>query len=112
MSVGTRSVAGARVYYLSFMICACIASVHAQEVGPANSAPPDSDPVLAHRPAAIREPPTSQTVALIVPKDTPVQVALDNEIRVEKVGQALHGRVVEPVYAFDKIVLPVGTEVS
>ena len=112
MSVGTRSVAGARVYYLTFMICACIASVHAQEVGPANSAPPDSDPVLAHRPAAIREPPTSQTVALIVPKDTPVQVALDNEIRVEKVGQALHGRVVEPVYAFDKIVLPVGTEVS
>ncbi|MGA9484512.1 MAG: hypothetical protein WBV48_21520, partial [Candidatus Acidiferrales bacterium] len=27
-------------------------------------------------------------------------------------GQALHGRIVEPVYAFDKLVVPVGTEVN
>ncbi|HYL68055.1 MAG TPA: hypothetical protein VEX69_02730 [Candidatus Limnocylindria bacterium] len=49
---------------------------------------------------------------LTVPKGTPLQVALDKEVRVQKVGQVLHGRIVEPVYAFDKIVLPVGTEVS
>ena len=40
-----------------------------------------------------------------------MQVALDREVRVRKVGQTVHARVVEPVYAFDKVVVPVGTEV-
>ncbi len=39
-------------------------------------------------------------------------MALEKEVRIQKVGQAIRGRVVEPVYAFDKIVLPVGTEVA
>src|SRR5579863_2236009 len=54
----------------------------------------------------------SQSVALSVPKGTPLQVALDQEIRVKKVGQPIHGRIVEPVYAFDHIVIPVGSEVA
>jgi len=41
-----------------------------------------------------------------------VQVALDDEIRVRKTGQAITGHVVEPVYAFDKLVIPVGTVVN
>lgn len=53
-----------------------------------------------------------QSVALSVPKGTPLQVALDREIRVNKVGQPIHGRIVEPVYAFDHIVIPVGSEVT
>src|ERR1700683_1650350 len=52
----------------------------------------------------------SETIALTVPKGTPVQIALDKETRVEKVGQPVRGHVVEPVYAFDKLVVPVGTE--
>ncbi len=52
----------------------------------------------------------AEKVALTVPKGTPVQVALDKETRVEKVGQPVRGHVVEPVYAFDKLVVPVGTE--
>jgi len=40
-----------------------------------------------------------------------LQVALDEEIRVKKVGQPVHARIVEPVYAFDHIVVPVGSEV-
>ncbi len=39
-------------------------------------------------------------------------MALEKEVRIRKVGQPIRGRVVEPVYAFDKIVLPVGTEVA
>jgi hypothetical protein len=39
-------------------------------------------------------------------------VALDREIRVREVGQVVKGTVTEPVYAFDKLVIPVGTEVS
>ncbi|MGH9715078.1 MAG: hypothetical protein ACRD5M_17425 [Candidatus Acidiferrales bacterium] len=112
MSVGIRSTAVARVIFLTFMMCASVAWVQAQEPVPAGSPPPDSEPVLTHRPAKTEKPLTPETVALRVPKGTPIQIVLDNEVHVEKVGQAIHGRVVEPVYAFDKIVLPVGTEVS
>ncbi len=41
-----------------------------------------------------------------------MQVILDKEVRVQKVGQSVHGRVAEPVYAFDKLVVPVGTKVT
>ena len=52
------------------------------------------------------------SVVLSVLKGTPLQVALDREIRVKKVGQPIHGRIVEPVYAFDHIVIPIGSEVT
>jgi hypothetical protein len=53
-----------------------------------------------------------QTVTLTVPQGTPLHVALDNEVRVaQKPGQPIEGYVVEPVYAFDKLVIPVGTKV-
>jgi len=67
-------------------------------------------PELAHRPA--EEPSMALTVALTVPKGTPIQVALDKEVRVQKVGQAVRGHVIEPVYAFDKLVIPAGAEVT
>jgi len=41
-----------------------------------------------------------------------MQVALDREVRIKKVGQPIHGRVVEPVYALDRLVVPVGSEVT
>ena len=98
------------------LACACIAmatvSVRAQE-NPATSAPAaqqDAEPALTHRPA--EQPLTSPTVALTVPKGTPIQVALDKEVRIEKVGQPVRGHVVEPVYAFDKLVIPAGSEVT
>jgi hypothetical protein len=52
-----------------------------------------------------------QAIELTAPKGTPMQVALDREVRLRKVGQAVHARVTEPVYAFDKVVVPVGTGV-
>jgi hypothetical protein len=57
------------------------------------------------------QPASAQTIELTAPKGTPMQVALDHELRVRKVGQTVHARVVGPVYAFDKVVIPVGTEV-
>lgn len=51
-------------------------------------------------------------VPLTVPKGTPLQVALDQEVRVRKVGEPIHGRLMQPVYAFDKLVIPAGTEVT
>lgn len=65
---------------------------------------------LEHRPDPL--PVKPEIIALTVPKGTPIQVALSREIRVERVGQPIEGRVVDPVYAFDRIVIPVGTTVS
>jgi hypothetical protein len=43
---------------------------------------------------------------------TPIKVALDSEVRVREVGQAIHGKTTEPVYAFDKLLIPMGTVVN
>jgi type IV secretory pathway VirB10-like protein len=56
-------------------------------------------------------PAAPQMIALKVPEGTPMLVALDQEVRVRKVGQSVRARIVEPLYAFDKLVVPVGTEV-
>jgi hypothetical protein len=54
----------------------------------------------------------AETIPLIVPKGTALQVALGNEVRVQKVGQPIQGHIVEPVYAFDRLVVPVGSDVN
>jgi hypothetical protein len=107
-----------------FLMCACAGVLYAQDASPPPAPDPpqipapasDPDPVLTHRPASILAPASkplpSETIPLIVPKGTPVQVILDKEVRVQNVGQAIHGRIAEPVYAFDKVVLPLGTEVT
>ena len=101
---------------LSVLACAGIAMAtvpaRAQE-NPTATQPPtpqEIEPALTHRPA--EQPLTSPTVALTVPKGTPIQVALDKEVRIKKVGQPVRGHVVEPVYAFDKLVIPAGSEVT
>ncbi|HXE35080.1 MAG TPA: hypothetical protein VN087_14285 [Verrucomicrobiae bacterium] len=78
-----------------FLTCALASSLHAQ------------DPVSASVPASPIE-----TIPLTIPKGTAVQVVLDKELRIQRVGQSVHGRVAEAIYAFDKLVIPVGTEVT
>jgi hypothetical protein len=51
---------------------------------------------------------TLPVVALSLPVGTPLQVALDREVRVKKVGQPIQGHLTQPVYAFDHVVLPLG----
>jgi hypothetical protein len=58
-----------------------------------------------------RPSPQPALIPLSVPAGTPLKVALDQEVRVQRVGQPIHGKLVEPVYAFDKLVVPAGTEV-
>ena len=71
---------------------------------------------LSTRPPADATPTTIPVAAagtsidLTVPAGTPIKIALDKEIKVKKVGQTIHGTVVEPVYAFDKLVVPRGSE--
>jgi type IV secretory pathway VirB10-like protein len=77
---------------------------------------PQLTPGSARKPAPVSSVPSTsvplQSVVLSVPAGTPLQVALDREIRVKQVGQPIHGRIVEPVYAFDHVVIPTGSEVS
>ena len=71
--------------------------------GSARKAPPSP-------PASIL--PSPKLIVLSVPKGTPLQVALDQEIRVANPGQPVHARIMEPVYAFDRLVIPVGSKVE
>jgi hypothetical protein len=52
------------------------------------------------------------TISLEVPAGTPLPVVLDKEVRIQKAGQPIHGKIAEPVYAFDKLVVPAGSEVT
>ncbi|HEX4172246.1 MAG TPA: hypothetical protein VHY82_07175, partial [Acetobacteraceae bacterium] len=56
--------------------------------------------------------PPQQTVALSLPPGTPLQIALNREIHIKRVGQPIQGHLVQPVYAFDHLVLPLGTRVD
>jgi hypothetical protein len=57
-------------------------------------------------------PPSPQSIKVSVATGTPLQVALDQEICVKRVGQSVHALIVEPIYAFDRLVLPVGSQVT
>src|ERR1700674_3714009 len=76
---------------------------------PAEPVSPLSDAVPLPAPAL---PEVSNSIPLTVPAGTPLKVVLDQEVRIQKVGQPVHGKVVEPVYSFDKIVVPAGSEVT
>jgi hypothetical protein len=41
--------------------------------------------------------PAERTIALSVPTGTPLQIALDREVRVKKAGQTVHARFMQPV---------------
>ena len=50
-------------------------------------------------------------VELIVGTDTPLRIALDKTVAIRRVGQVVTGTLVEPLYAYDRLVLPAGTSV-
>jgi hypothetical protein len=51
-------------------------------------------------------------ISLAVPEGTPLRISLDHRTRVAHIGEAVHGKVVEPVYAFDQEVIPAGSIVT
>jgi hypothetical protein len=64
---------------------------------------PSVSEIVAGPPAAI---------PLEVQAGTPLPVVLDKELRIRKTGQPIRGKIAEPVYAFDKLVVPAGSEVT
>ena len=51
------------------------------------------------------------SIDLVVVAGRPLRVALDERIQLKKVGQPVTGSVIEPVYAYDRIVIAVGSRV-
>ncbi len=50
-------------------------------------------------------------VELIAGLGTPLRVALDKTLAVSRVGQIVTGTLIEPIYAYDRLVLPAGTPI-
>lgn len=59
-------------------------------------------------------PPADATavIPLVVPAGTPLRVAIETPVRIAHPGTPVKGIVVEPVYAFDRVVVPAGSVVS
>jgi type IV secretory pathway VirB10-like protein len=51
------------------------------------------------------------SIELVVNAGRPLRVALDERIQLKRVGQPVTGTVTEPVFAYDRIVIAVGTRV-
>ncbi len=48
-------------------------------------------------------------IDLVVPQGSTLRIALDQRTRISHPGDAVHGKVVETVYAFDQPVIPAGS---
>jgi hypothetical protein len=68
--------------------------------GPANAQPAPEAPTIRFN-----------IVPLTVDKGFPLQVMLTEKLKF-KLKERVHGRIIEPVYAFDRVVIPLGTEVE
>ena len=92
----------------SFLLvaCFCSASGWAQilKQRPAEPVPPADNSAAPQ--AAL------SMIPLTVPAGTALKVALDQELRVKEIGQPVHGKLTEPVYAFDKLLIPAGAAVT
>lgn len=72
---------------------------------PQNATPENNTPAVTPKPAPVVMP-------MSVPAGIPIKVAVSSEIRIRKVGQKIRARTVEPIYAFDKLLIPAGSEVN
>lgn len=109
-----------RIFWVTLLALVPITAAEAQEKTPNTSREVSDVPVPQLLPGSAR-PAGVQTgmiasgpdalVPLTVPKGTSLQAALETEVRIQRVGQPVHAHVIEPVYAFDHLVVPAGSEV-
>ena len=50
-------------------------------------------------------------VELVVKTETPLRIALDQRVKLRRVGQTVTGTLAEAIYSYDRIVIPAGTRV-
>ncbi|HEV2176548.1 MAG TPA: hypothetical protein VGW33_05010 [Terriglobia bacterium] len=61
--------------------------------------------------APIQPPAATRAIPLTVPAGVPLHIALDKTVPVKKAGVPVTGHVLEPVYVFDHLVIPAGSQV-
>lgn len=69
------------------------------------------EPPVPEASTVIPPQPAPSLIPLTVPTGAALKIDLDQEVRVQRAGQPVHGKLIEPLYAFDKLVVPAGTEV-
>jgi len=78
--------------------------------------PPAGTQQNEDKPATQKESDSADRSPIVMPMTveagTPIKVAIDSEVRIRTVGQTIQGKTTEPVYAFDKLLIPVGTVVN
>lgn len=89
-----------RVIILLFSLSAISAPAWSRQAEPA---------AAAAQPAPVAE---KSVIPLTLSSGTPLQIELDEDVRIRSVGQPVHGKVIHDVYAFDKLVVPAGSEVT
>src|SRR5947209_3501265 len=74
-----------------------------------------ADAVILLALTAVAQPARAQSdpasIDLVVGVGRPLRVALDARIPLKRAGQPVTGVVIEPVYAYDRVVIPVGAKV-
>lgn len=55
--------------------------------------------------------PSIQSVAT-VPPGVPLRVALESRVAIKRVGEPIQGRLVDPIYVYDRVAIPAGTVVA
>ena len=98
-------------------------------IGQSSQASSPSEPVLMHRQMSSAGVPGTDTqdlvaiipgasttlpppVDLVLSKGVPLRVVLKKPLRIQRVGEPVQAFVSEPVYAFDRVVIPQGSEVD
>jgi hypothetical protein len=117
------------LWCLPVSLLACASVAQAQSAADTPQSTPLTGPLITACPETPREdasaslcaPPTSEenrpivepvppaTIALRLPKGTPLRIAVDQRVRIRDSGEVVHGKVVEAVYAFDQEVIPAGS---
>lgn len=77
-----------------------------EDAGVSLCAPPSS---AEESRAAEGAPIVPTTIPLTLSAGTPLRIAVDQRTRISHAGEVVHGKVVEPVYAFDQAVIPAGS---
>jgi hypothetical protein len=96
----------------AFAVCAFASVTISQTPQPEIDSRRETESLLKHRSDKPATQSANSNVDLTVPKGAALVVQLDREIRIKGVGQSVHGRTTEPIYAFDKLLIPAGTEVN
>jgi hypothetical protein len=93
-------------------LCSSVSVAQTPEQRPPVGTQQQNENVSASQKASESSDAAPITMPMSVVAGTPIKVALDSEVRVREVGQAIRGKTTVPVYAFDKLLIPMGTVVN